>query len=160
MRGRFRVFGWSASVAPLLAVAGGGAIVLGAWLPWMSYFAGLVPLRGVIGINGRLLLGAGTITLLLAVVMALSAKPRVRAFARRSTGVLGVGVAVAAVWLLIGVRELTRVHTSNAMLAPRAGIGLAVVFAGGVVLAFAALVPDRRAMRGLTTTSGPVGRAE
>ncbi len=44
------------SAPALLIVLGGLGIGIGASLPWMYYFAGLVPLRGVIGLNGRLLM--------------------------------------------------------------------------------------------------------
>jgi hypothetical protein len=132
------------SAAPLLAWIGGGAVAGGAWLPWMSYFAGLVPLRGIIGLNGRLLLAVGVAGGLLGVAMVRSARrPRVRRVARRATAVLGLGTAAAAGWLLLGVRELTRIHQSNAMLAPRPGSGLFVVLAGSSILVLTALVPDR-----------------
>jgi hypothetical protein len=124
--------------AAMLALAGGATVVVGTWLPWMSYFAGLVPLRGLIGINGRLLLVAGVLGVVLGSAASWSSAPRVRRLARPASGFIGVGVAAAAVWLLIGVHELTRVHMSNAMLVPRAGIGLFVVLAGGCILAAAA----------------------
>ncbi len=41
------------------AVVGGALIATGAFLPWLSLFAGLHPLRGVIGLNGRLLAAGG-----------------------------------------------------------------------------------------------------
>jgi len=126
------------SLAAMLALAGGATVVVGTWLPWMSYFAGLVPLRGLIGLNGRLLLAAGTLAVVLGGAATWSGKPRVLQIARRANGLIGLGVAAAAVWLLIGVHQLTRVHMSNAMLVPRAGIGLVVVLIGGCVLAAAA----------------------
>lgn len=128
--------------AAVLAVVGGAAIALGSWLPWMSYFAGLQPLRGVIGLNGRVLFGAGVLALLGGIANTWSGETRVRRFARRATSLLGVVVAAAAVWLLIGVRELTRVHGSNAMFAPRPGVGLVVVLIGGCVLAAAIAFKD------------------
>ena len=129
-----------ASVAVVLALAGGGIVVTGTWLPWMSYFAGLVPLRGLIGFNGRVLLAAGVLGVVLGSAAMWSSEPRVLRIARRTSGFIGLGVAAAAVWLLIGVHQLTRVHMSNAMLVPRAGIGLVVVFIGGCMLAVAAAV--------------------
>jgi hypothetical protein len=127
-----------------LAVIGGAAVVFGSYLPWMSYFAGLVPLRGVTGLNGRLLLGAGIVGLLFGWGLAWNGAPAVRTYARRGAGVLGLAVAASSGWLLLGVWQLTRVHGSNAMLAPRPGAGLLVVLLGGCMLSFAAWVPDRR----------------
>jgi hypothetical protein len=134
-----------ADLAPLCAGVGGAVIVLGSCLPWMSYFAGLVPLRGLIGLNGRLFLIAGVVSIALGF-------PRSRAVVgtrgrwRMFTGFIGATVSAGAVWLLIGVWELTRTHGSNAMLAPKAGSGLWVVLFGGVLVAFAAAVPptDRK----------------
>jgi hypothetical protein len=121
--------------------------VLGSYLPWMSYFAGLVPLRGVTGLNGRLLLGAGIVGLLFGCGLAWNEAPAVRTYARRGAGLLGLVVAAASVWLLLGVWQLTRVHSSNAMLAPRPGAGLLVVLLGGCMLFFAAWAPDRSSHR-------------
>lgn len=129
----------ASALAPLLAAIGGSAVVVGSCLPWLSYFAGLVPLRGLTGINGRLMLVAGGVGLLTALGLAWRAAPRVRATARSAAGVLGLIVVAAAVWLLEGVRELTRVQASNAMLAPRPGIGLVIVLAGGALLLLSAI---------------------
>lgn len=131
------------STAPLLASIGGGAVAAGACLPWMSYFAGLIPLRGIIGLNGRLLLAAGVVGFVLGIAMAWSARPRVRRIARRATAALGVGAGLAAGWILLGVWQLTRLHQSNAMLAPRSGAGLFVVLAGSGLLILTAWVPDQ-----------------
>lgn len=128
--------------APALAIAGGGAVALGSYLPWVSYFAGLVPLRGLIGRNGRLLLAAGILGFALGIVLAIVRTRRVRGLTRWATGTLGAAIDGAAIWLLIGVWELTRVRASNAMLAPRPGMGLVVVLVGGTILALAACVPD------------------
>ena len=126
----------------MLAITGGGAVALGSYLPWVSYFAGLVPLRGLIGRNGRLLLAAGILGFAFGVLLAIVRARRVRGLTRWATGALGAAIDIAAIWLLIGVWELTRVRASNAMLAPRPGMGLVVVLVGGTILALAACVPD------------------
>jgi hypothetical protein len=131
-------------IAPSMAIIGGAAVVLGAYLPWMSYFAGLVPLRGVIGLYGRLLLGAGIIGVMFGCGLVRKSAPTVRTYARRGAGLLGLGVATASAWLLIGVWQLTRVHPSNAMLAPRPGAGLLVILLGGCMLSFASWLPNSR----------------
>ena len=132
------------SIAPLLAVMGGAAIAVGAWLPWMSYFAGLYPLRGVIGVNGRVLLAVGVVSVVSGLALARMTAVSSRRFAKRSIAVLGVLVVIAATWLVIGVRELTRIRASNSMLAPRPGVGLLVVLLGGVLLALVSLAPESR----------------
>src|SRR5437763_12291951 len=47
----------------LAAVAGGAMMATGAFLPWLTLFAGLHPLRGVIGLNGRVLAAGGAVCL-------------------------------------------------------------------------------------------------
>ncbi len=128
------------AIASLLALVGGGAIVVGACLPWMSYFAGLIPLRGIIGLNGRLLCAAGVLGVAAAGPLARARPGRVRHVTRAGAAALGIAVSAAAVWLLIGVRELTEGRAAHSMLAPKPGIGLVVVFIGGLLLAIEALV--------------------
>ena len=131
------------SVAAIVIVLSGLGIGIGATLPWMYYFAGLVPLRGVIGLNGRLLLAAGALCVVLGVVLGrgmLLGAPKVL---RSVTAMLGVGIAGVAVWLLIGVREMARARGQSAMLALRPGPGLFVIGLGGVLLALTACLPER-----------------
>jgi len=127
----------------LLIVLGGLAISIGASLPWMYYFAGLVPLRGVIGLNGRLLLAAGAACVALGVVLGRGARLGLHIVLRRVTAALGIVITCVAVWLLIGVWELARARDESAMLALRPGPGLFVVGLGGVLLALAACIPER-----------------
>src|SRR5437870_11844482 len=47
----------------LAAVAGGALLAIGAFLPWLTLYAGLHPLRGVIGLNGRVLAAGGAVRL-------------------------------------------------------------------------------------------------
>jgi hypothetical protein len=145
--------GFRPAIPPLCAGVGGAAIALGACLPWMYYFAGLVPLRGLIGLNGRLLLAAG------AVAVALALPPVRAAIGRESrwracSALIGATVSAGSVWLLIGVWELTHARSSNAMLAPKPGSGLWVVLFGGVLVIFAAAVPSGHT-RYLVTASAP-----
>jgi hypothetical protein len=51
-------------------------------------------------------------------------------------------VSVAAVWLLVGVWQLTHPQGTSAMLVPRAGPGLIVVLLGGVMLFAAGALPQ------------------
>src|SRR5881392_1398495 len=47
----------------LAAVAGGALLAIGAFLPWLTLYAGLHPQRGVIGLNGRVLAAGGAVCL-------------------------------------------------------------------------------------------------
>lgn len=127
-------------------------IGIGASLPWMYYFAGLVPLRGVIGLNGRLLLAAGVLCVALGVVLGRGTRLGPHRLLRRVTAALGVGITCVAVWLLIGVRELARARGESAMLVLRPGPGLFVVGLGGVLLALTACIPERYWNTGVAAT--------
>jgi hypothetical protein len=127
----------------LLIVLAGLAIGTGALLPWMYYFAGLIPLRGVIGLNGRLLLATGGLCVALGIVLGRGTRPGLHIVLRRVTAVMGIVITCVAVWLVIGVGELARARGESAMLALRPGPGLFVVGLGGLLLALTALIPVR-----------------
>jgi len=136
----------------LLIVLAGLAIGIGASLPWMYYFAGLVPLRGVIGLNGRLLLAAAALCVALGVMLGRGARLGPHIVLRCVTAALGAGITCVAVWLLIGVWELARARGESAMLALRPGPGLFVVGSGGVLLAITACIPERYWSTGVAAT--------
>jgi hypothetical protein len=119
---------------------GGAAVVVGSWLPWMSFFAGLQPLPGLIGRNGRLLLIAGALGMFLGLLLLRRYDRRIL---RLLSVVLGAAVSVAALWLLVGVWQLTHARGAGAMLVPRPGPGLVLVLFGGVLLVAAGALPHR-----------------
>ena len=127
---------------PVLIALSGLAIGAGALLPWMYYFAGLIPLRGVIGLNGRLLLAAGALCVIFGVLLARGAGLGPHRVRVGLTAALGIGITGAAVWLLLGVRDLLFGPGANAMLAMRAGPGLFVIGLGGVLLLLTACIPE------------------
>lgn len=130
--------------APALLIALSGLVIgIGASLPWMYYFAGLVPLRGLIGLNGRLLLAAGILCVALGVMLGRGTWLGPPIALRRATATLGVVITCVAVWLLIGVWELARSRGESAMLVVRPGPGLFVVGLGGMLLVLAACIPER-----------------
>src|SRR5436309_15865396 len=62
----------------LAAVVGGVLMAIGAFLPWLTLYAGLHPLRGVIGLNGRILVAGGALCLVAGVPGWLRPTPGVR----------------------------------------------------------------------------------
>jgi hypothetical protein len=140
------------STPALLIVLAGLAIGIGASMPWMYYFAGLIPLRGVIGFNGRLLLAAGALCVALGLMLGRATRLGPHRVLRRVTAALGVVITCFAVWLLIGVRDLARARGESAMLALRPGPGLFVVGLGGMLLALAACIPERYWSTGVPVT--------
>jgi hypothetical protein len=120
-------------------VGGGGALVmLGAWLPWLTLFAGLQRYSGLIGVHGRLLFAGGGLAIIASLAMLRSR----RRWVRWATVLLGVTLLGFNWWLLIGLNE-TLHHGLGTMLVPRPGPGLfvsslgiaLVILSPGIVLA-------------------------
>src|SRR5207249_12117759 len=80
----------------LAAVVGGVLMAIGAFLPWLTLYAGLHPLPGVIGLNGRILVAGGAPCLVAGVRGWLRATPGVR----WGVGLLGGALARFGVWLI------------------------------------------------------------
>lgn len=111
------------------AVVGGALIAIGAFLPWLSLYAGLHPLRGVIGLNGRLLVTGGAVCLGAGVRYWRRPTPGLE----RGMAVLGWAVTGYAVWLIAQLFITYRELRTNPMLVPRLGPGLFLALAGSLV---------------------------
>ena len=123
-----------------IAACGGGALVVGALLPWMSMFAGLQSYPGVAGLYGRLLLVGGIAGIIAGFVMV--ARPRRRL--RTAIGALGVALAAFASWIVIGLRTTLGTLGHHPLLLARPGYGLFVALAGALVLSSLILAPRAR----------------
>jgi hypothetical protein len=106
-------------------LAGGALVMLGAWMPWLTLFAGLQRYGGLIGAHGRLLFAGGA----LAVVGGLAMLGSRHRWIRRATVLFGLVLLGFDLWLLKGLVETLR-HGIGAMLVPRAGPGLFVASLG------------------------------
>jgi hypothetical protein len=124
-----------------VAGAGGTLIVAGTVLPWMSLFAGLQRYPGISGSYGRLIFAGGLV--LLAGGAVIFARPDT--WIRLGLGTLGVGIALFASWILVGLRATMREVGRNPFVLPRAGPGLFVCIAGGLVVAVL-LLPTKRSI--------------
>src|SRR5881296_3792973 len=134
------------------ALVGGALVAAGAFLPWLSLFAGLHPLRGVIGLNGRLLVAGGGVCLVAGVCHWLRPTPGLE----RGVVVLGWALTGYAVWLIAQLFITYRELRTNPMLVPRLGPGLFLALFGALLAgATAALrLPAWRARH-----HGPLGAA-
>jgi hypothetical protein len=126
--------GWRAA-AGLTAVAAGALIITGALLPWVEAFAGLLPISGIRGGNGRELAAAG------AVIAAAGIWQLARGgqAARWLAGLAGFAAAGFAGYLLIQLVRTVRDLGGDSMVIARPGPGLPVVLAGSLA-AFATLL--------------------
>jgi len=115
-------------------VAAGAVIIVGAFLPWVEAFAGLVQVPGVRGSNGRILAAAGAV--IACVGLYQLARPSERA--RWFTGLAGFAAVGFSGYLLIQLARSMRVLGGDSMVIARPGPGLWVV-ATGSLAAFATL---------------------
>jgi len=122
------------------AVVGGALIATGAFLPWLSLFAGLHPLRGVIGLNGRLLAAAGAVC----VVAGVRCWQRPARGLQRAVGVLGWVLIPFATYLAVQLLDSYRELRANPMLVPRLGPGLFLALLGSLLAGATALPSSRR----------------
>ena len=120
-------------------LVGGALVCVGTMLPWLSFFAGLQSLSGLVGLYGRILFASGAIAVLSGTAMLQRRHP----WMRLATAVLGVMQAVFIVWLLVGLRSTLRELGMHAMLLARPGPGLFVALAGAMLVAMSARYPRR-----------------
>jgi hypothetical protein len=113
------------------AVVGGALIAIGAFLPWLSLFAGLHPLRGIMGLNGRLLAAGGVVCL----VAGLRCWQRPERWLQRAVVALGWGLTGFAIWLTVQLFITYRELRVNPMLVPRLGPGLFLALGGSLIAA-------------------------
>ncbi|PYO43356.1 MAG: hypothetical protein DMD33_08150 [Gemmatimonadetes bacterium] len=113
------------------AVVGGALIAIGAFLPWLSLFAGLHPLRGIIGLNGRLLAAGGVVCL----VAGLRCWQRPDRWLQRAVAAVGWALTGFAIWLTIQLFITYRELRGNPMLVPRLGPGLFLALVGSLLAA-------------------------
>jgi len=116
------------------AIGGGATVVVGAWLTWLSLFAGLQPYRGVDVLNGRLL-GAGGVLSVVAGVCFLRHR---RAELRWGIGLLGFALLALASWSALQLQVIYRALSGDPLLVARLGPGV-IVAVGGALLIFATL---------------------
>jgi hypothetical protein len=121
----------------LMAIIGGSLVVVGSALPWMSLFAGLHAYSGLAGYYGRLILAGGALSVLGGAAMLARPHHWLR------LGIGGVGLAVFAAWILVGLSAKVRELGHHPLLLARPGPGVFVVIAGATALA-AVLLPVRR----------------
>jgi len=111
------------------AAVGGALITIGAFLPWLSLFAGLHPLRGVLGLYGRVLAAGGALCLVAGVTYWRRPAPRLE----RAVAALGVALTGFGIWLTVQLLITYHELRANPMLVPRLGPGLFLVLVGSLL---------------------------
>lgn len=111
-------------------------MTLGAFLPWITFYAGLQKITGFSGANGKALVAAGLALCVMAVLQWKAPSQTLRLAA----ALLGSLVVAAAVVLLVRANNMLHLQ-SMMMMVPGISYGLYVVMGGGaaVVVGQAAL---------------------
>lgn len=113
-----------------MVFVGGLLVCVGTTLPWMSFFAGLHSLSGLVGLYGRILFASGALVVLFGTTMLLRRSPWISL----AIGALGVAQTLFVVWLFIGLRTTLQALGMHAMLLARPGPGLFVALAGAMLV--------------------------
>lgn len=125
----------SANRVVATVLAGGALVCAGTALPWMSFFAGVQSLSGLVGLYGRILLASGA----LAVFFGAAMLRRNYRWLPLATAALGALQTLFILWLLVGLRSTLRGLGMHAMLLARPGPGLFVALGGAMLVAASAL---------------------
>jgi hypothetical protein len=124
------------------ALLGGAFVMLGAWLPWLTLFAGLQQYGGLIGVHGHILFAGGA----LAIVASIGTLRTRRRWIRWGTALLGFTLLGFTWWLLMGLVGILH-RGSSAMLVPRAGPGLFVSLSGAALVIIGPVIVLARGSR-------------
>jgi hypothetical protein len=117
------------------ALLGSALVMLGAWLPWLTMFAGLQRYGGLIGVHGQILFAGGA----LAFVASIGTLRMRRHWIRSGTALLGLALLGFISWLVVGLLGMLH-HDLSAMLVPRAGPGLFVALLGAALVSIGPVI--------------------
>jgi hypothetical protein len=142
---------WRGAIG-LSGVAAGAVMITGAFLPWITTFAGLIGIPGVRGSNGRILAAAGAVIALAGIAHAL----RGGRWSRWVIGLAGFLATGFSGFLLLQLAASLRSLSSDSMVAGQAGPGLWVTAAGSA-LAFATMFLPASAQETLEDQDNSLG---
>ena len=123
----------------LLTIFGSFLIVLGTVLPWVTVLGGLQSFAGIAGLNGRILLVSGVISLVAGIIY--FAKPVT--VVSWGIGLFGFFQLAFCSWLLLGLWKTYQQITQDSMVIGGIGPGLFVVTLGALLI-FGTLVTNRK----------------
>ena len=143
--------GWRL-VTALTTLAAGAAVITGAFLPWVEAFAGLVPVPGVRGGNGKLLAVAGAVIVAAGLAQLVTGGQAARWLA----GLTGFAASAFSGYLLIRLTATMHALGGDSMVAARGGPGLTVTTAASLAAFATLLLPasPHAAFRGARAAGG------
>ncbi|HUQ84771.1 MAG TPA: hypothetical protein VM077_00460 [Candidatus Limnocylindrales bacterium] len=114
----------------LITFFAGVLIVIGAVLPWFSLYAGLQPFPGVVGLNGRIMLGAGIFASVMGIICFFKGIKKIQYLINLS----GIVLTLFSAWLIIGLFETYQKLLTQPLIVPKIGPGLFVSTVGALLL--------------------------
>lgn len=127
--------------AALAATLGGGAVIVGTLLPWLTLFAGLYAYPGITGLNGQIALAGGVLALGAGGMLWWRPGP----VPGIVTGALGLTLLGWSLWLVVQQRALLEdLLLHHPMTAADVGPGLVVMACGAFLLALTPLLQMAR----------------
>jgi hypothetical protein len=121
---------------PSAIILGGILISIGTFLPWFSFFGGLHTYAGILGLNGRILLGLGITTMLFGSILMKNTSSTFRWI----LVLLALVTVLFTSWILYGLMQMTSTMSSDPMSLMQPGHGLHVILGGGILTLVTALL--------------------
>ena len=129
-------------VTAAIVIVGGVTVVVGTLLPWMTLFGGLHAYRGIIGLYGRLIAGAGLVAITLGCVLAAREHPLLRVTA----ATLGLAIFSFSTILIRNMMSIVGSHRGDLMMIAAPGSGLYVCLAGAGLMSLSIVGIPRRSL--------------
>ncbi|HTE86745.1 MAG TPA: hypothetical protein VK821_18675 [Dehalococcoidia bacterium] len=126
-----------------MTIAGALLVTAGAFLPWLSLFAGLQTVAGTSGLNGRLLVGGGAVSGLLGLWFLI----RGGSATRWVIGLLGIALLGFCGWLLLQLLATYRELSTDPFMFARLSPGLFISTGGAATVAGTILLGGPPALR-------------
>lgn len=113
-----------------LAALGGALVITGSALPWLSFFAGLQPIAGLDGLNGKVAAGLGAAAFMIGLLFLATGRPGLRWL----IGILGFGVLVVAGLSGVNIASTVAELRADPLLLAQVGPGVPVLALGGALV--------------------------
>jgi hypothetical protein len=120
----------------LCATIGGALLCVGAFLPWLTIFAGLIGYPGVAGFNGKVLAGAGAAAVVAGLIHAATGR------LRWPLGLIGLGAIAFCIYLVAQLTTTLHGLAVDPMVLANGGPGLYVCEAGALLVFATLFLPD------------------
>lgn len=122
----------------MLGIAGGSLLIAGSLLPWLSLYAGIDPISGIDGLNGRVLVSAGAVSAAAGVIYAWRPSMQLQ-YGLAALGFVASGFAAWVVSQVLGTYQQLQ---SDPLVLAGLGAGTFVALGGALMVLGTLLVPQ------------------